>query len=107
MKQWITLWLSHFLKSKNSPSNIGNKTSKGEFYLLIKELHTYPDCFQVYFWMSLVQFYTLLARIEHIKKKNTDSRLPVDPPAGSIDAHRVRTGWGEKKAENLFQKKIV
>lgn len=78
MKQWITLRLSHFLKSKNIPSNIGNNTSKREFHLLIKELHTYPDYFQVYFWMSLVQFDILLATEPHIKQ-NTYFHLQVDP----------------------------
>ncbi len=46
-----------------------------EFHLLIKELWNYPDHFQVYFRMSVVQFDMLLAVLEpHIKKETTNFR---------------------------------
>ncbi len=45
-------WVHSILKTREE---------QGEFHLLVKELRKYPDRFQVYFRMSVVQFDALLA----------------------------------------------
>ncbi len=71
----MILWFCHFCIH----AILKIRQEQGVFHLLIRELHNYPDHFQVYFNMSVVQFNTLLAILgPHIKNKTNNFCKLID-----------------------------
>ncbi len=79
----MILCFCHFLKKRKRKywvhPILQTREEQGEFHLL-KELRNYPDHFQVYFKMSVVQFDMLLAILEpHIKRRSPNFCKSIDP----------------------------